>query len=143
MPCTLDSVLAFFRGTILHPLGSPACLGLLVASGLEKAPFTIRTDTLGIQISESLSSRSKFALFCVGFSWLLQVNRIMNRRALNPRPAGEYNWPREVVVITGGQCNASKVFSFPQSSRKLTEAVIQDLVALEPSWRRNWSGSGQ
>lgn len=42
------------------------------------------------------------ALGCLGFSLLLSLNRALNRRALSGGRKCEYDWPREIVVVTGG-----------------------------------------
>lgn len=91
----MDNLLALLRGTIFHPAASLLLPGAIIVT---QACLV----HLGVSESTRLSWALQVALGCVAFSWLLQLNRVMSRRALNPAPRVSCRWPDELVVVTGG-----------------------------------------
>lgn len=99
---TADTVLALLRSTIFHPVASLLLPVLLVFLDPEKAILKAISGQDVQQVVRSVSPQLMVCLCCVGFSWILQLNRYLSRLALNPVETGTYDWNEEVVVITGG-----------------------------------------
>lgn len=99
---TADTVLALLRSTIFHPVASLLLPALLVLLDPERAILKAIGNQDVQQVVRSVSPQLMVCLCCVGFSWILQLNRYLSRLALNPVETGTYDWNEEVVVITGG-----------------------------------------
>jgi hypothetical protein len=99
---TLDNILTVFRVTIFHPVASLLFPGVIFLFQKCCLPIKVAPDFSGLDWISSSSVQMKTALVCVVFSWVLQWNRIMNRKALNPASKMSCNWPEEIVVVTGG-----------------------------------------
>ncbi|KDN61907.1 putative short chain dehydrogenase [Colletotrichum sublineola] len=99
---TVDVLLRLLSVTILHPVVSVLVACGLVLSGLEPSPVELGTDLGSTRWVGPLSDKMRWTLYCVAFSWVLSMNRFLNRRALNPAPKSKPDFSREVVVITGG-----------------------------------------
>lgn len=108
MASTYGDVFYALQRTFFHPLAAFVFLGAFLIS--QGCPL-LKTGTPGLlpcMRDYSLSIQTKMALSCVVFAWILQSNRLMNRKALNPAGRMPCNWPTEVVAVSGGSGGLGK-----------------------------------
>ncbi|KAK1976875.1 short chain dehydrogenase [Colletotrichum cereale] len=99
---TVDALLRLLRATAFHPVVSLLVPCGLVLSGLEASPIELGADRASTKWVGPLSGKMRWALWCVAFAWVMWLNRLSNRRALNPALKSKADFSREVVVVTGG-----------------------------------------
>jgi NAD(P)-dependent dehydrogenase (short-subunit alcohol dehydrogenase family) len=102
MGWTLDNVLTICELTVFHPITSTLVLGATILFQTYVRPIKFENDFSVIESIWPLSIQTKITLGCAMISWILQLNQIGNRKALNPAPTILCTWPKEFVVVTGG-----------------------------------------
>ncbi|KJZ74370.1 hypothetical protein HIM_06180 [Hirsutella minnesotensis 3608] len=100
MAITIDNILLVLQKTLIHPIKSLLFAGaaILFHNGILHAGIARKGDG----IPSLRGTLVYISLGCVALSWTLHLNRALNRKALNPSPAVPCDWPRELVVVTGG-----------------------------------------
>jgi hypothetical protein len=105
MELIIDNIFTVLRATILHPVASLLLFLPNIGVRLLQAcvwPTAFTKDCLTVESMRPLDGHFKMALGCVALSWIIQLNRTMNRKLLNPSPKLSCTWSKEVVVVTGG-----------------------------------------
>jgi hypothetical protein len=101
MGLTLDDCLKALEGIVFHPA---APLLFLCASICFQAGACLKgpEQNLLLGLICNLSVQTRIALALAMCFWALQWSRIQSHKSLNPTPALSCNWPKELVVVTGG-----------------------------------------
>lgn len=127
MQFSIGDVLAIVDKTILNPLVVSAGLLSLHFLTNDKYAITANDGLFPYRISTPDSHRK--ALFALGFGLLLRANRYMTRKALNNNTAAQFDWDREIIVVTGGSGGIGA-----QAAQKLAErgskVIVIDVLPL-------------
>ena len=99
---TLDNIVALLQKTLFHPLASITLPAGVILSETDFLAQLFRNGLPSALPSIAVTGRLRAALYCVGFSWVLFAHRVLRKRALNPSPKMTVQWPKEVVLVTGG-----------------------------------------
>jgi hypothetical protein len=117
MGWTLDNVLTICELTVFHPITSTLVLGATILFQTYVRPIKFENDFSVIESIWPLSIQTKITLGCAMISWILQLNQIGNRKALN-----------QPYCVPG-----------PRSSSSL----LEDRAVLVASWSKGLKDSGQ
>ena len=88
----------------------------------------------GQQLTLENPALSKYSRFFAIWSALRVVNNFLERRSLNNRLRDEYNWSKEIVIVTGGSDGIGKRVVQALASKGIKIAVldVQDLTYTAP-----------
>jgi all-trans-retinol dehydrogenase (NAD+) len=112
---TADLVATVIKNTVLHP--GTALLGLLLAQYEPSGRYLAQKRKVTLQTLR--------VLFVLGF--IRVFNAWLSRRAINNRVWDRYDWPREVIVVTGGSDGIGKRIVLLLAARVKTKIAILDI----------------
>lgn len=124
MAWSLGDALLLLDRTLLNPL----LTGLAIAAVLVlDPPAALDVRVLGSRILSSIWLLRLCAAFVSGA--LLRLNRILSRKALNNGVSANFDWSREIIVVTGGSGGIGAATAIKLASRG-SKVVILDVLPL-------------
>ena len=129
MAFTLGDLLAVLDKTVLSPFFSvvlPVYVQLCTDS---KAVFKPHHDGLLYSIQRPISPLLHKTLLLLAAGVALRVNRYLSARALNNGVNAEFDWPNEIIVVTGGSGGIGGEAVKKLASRGST-VVVLDVIPL-------------
>lgn len=134
MQFSIGDLLAVLDKTVFNPLLT-IVFPLYLHFFTENKISLDRTNTwIRYRIRRPLPTLLSKSVVLVAIGLVLKINRSMSRKALNNGKATNFNWDREIIVITGGSGGIGA-----QAAKKLaargSKVVVIDVIPLTFSAR--------